>query len=171
MWRTTTRFERRERLGRGRAKDAKNTDGGVVSINQTTKPTPKASPASHCAAFDRAGRSRARNQQCRRIGRDARWSEYGEYMQELIEIVDHEWHGILDESNLHYKANTHVDVTFTINSKGEVKVTSYENFSDDVALSQCRSAITTRGRTESGPTRWWRWLGEEQSITFSFYYY
>jgi hypothetical protein len=64
-----------------------------------------------------------------------------------------------------------VDVTFTLNSKGEVKVTSVENFADDLAVGQCTSAITNPGPYRKWTEQMISVLGPETSITFGFYYY
>jgi hypothetical protein len=153
------------------AREAKNTEGGMVATNQTNKPTPKPRPRLTASRSTVLANRVTGTANVGAIGIDARWSEYGDYMAEVIEAVDHEWHGIVDTSNVHYKPNSHVSVTFSINSKGEVKVTSVENFADDVAASQCTSAITNPGPYRKWTEQMVAVLGEEQSITFGFYYY
>lgn len=153
------------------AKESKNAEGGLTATTQTSKPTPKPRPRLTAARSTVLANRTAGTTNVGVLGQDARWSEYGDYLQELIEVVDREWHGIVEESNLHYRPNSHVTVTFTINPKGEVKVTGVENFADDVCVGQCESAITNPAPYRKWTEQMIAVLGQEQTLTFGFYYY
>lgn len=153
------------------AKDSKFTEGGLTTTHETNKPVPKPRPRLTSARSTVLANRVAGTPNVGVLGRDARWSEYGDYMAELVETIDQSWHGIVDETRAHYKPNTHVEVTFTLNSKGEVKITTVENFADDVAVGQCTSAITNPGPYRKWTEQMISVLGTEQSITFGFYYY
>lgn len=105
------------------------------------------------------------------VGIDARWSEFGQYMRELIDTVDAEFQAITNEYRGHINAGTRVVVTFTLNSDGEVKVTQVEETAGRVAVSQCQSAITNRMPYKKWSKEMMAVLGDQQTITFAFYYY
>jgi hypothetical protein len=155
------------------SRESKTAEGGLVATTAANHPTPKPRPRLTAVRSSVLANRVAGTQNVGIVGIDARWSEYGDYLNELVEIVDREWHGILDESNLHYKANTQVEVTFSINPKGEVKITKTEQYSgaDEVAVGQCTSAITNPGPYRKWTEQMVNILGNEQSITFSFYYH
>jgi hypothetical protein len=105
------------------------------------------------------------------VGIDARWSEFGQYMRELIDTVDAEFQAITNEYRGHINAGTRVVVTFALNSDGEVKVTQVEETAGRVAVSQCQSAITNRMPYKKWSKEMIAVLGDQQTITFAFYYY
>ncbi|MCR6657015.1 MAG: hypothetical protein NVV63_14670 [Opitutus sp.] len=51
---------------------------------------------------------------------DARWSNYGQYLQRMIESVQIQWERILIESRVYPTSGTSVSVKFRINTKGEI---------------------------------------------------
>lgn len=105
------------------------------------------------------------------IGLDARWSSYGQYLQELIETVQIQWDRILIQSRVYPSSGTTVIVGFILNQKGEItRITSVEGTSGDLGKQSCVSAITN-----SAPYGEWTQdminvLGEQQQMTFTFYY-
>jgi hypothetical protein len=105
------------------------------------------------------------------VGIDARWSEFGQYMAQLIETVDGHFQRITSEYRGHIPAGTRVVVTFTLNSDGEVKVTQVEETAGRVAVSQCQSSITSGMPYPKWSREMMAVLGDQQTITFSFYYY
>ncbi|SDS58248.1 hypothetical protein [Opitutus sp. GAS368] len=156
------------------AKDAKDPTGGLVAVTQSAKQQPKERPrlssvslnrqspiANHIAGVANMGI----------IGMDARWSEYGEYLNELIEIVQAQWYSILRESRVSPPRGSHVIVTFRINSKGETEITKVEDAdAGKQGVFSCQNAITY-------PQPYRKWsdamiavLGDSQELTFSFYY-
>jgi hypothetical protein len=157
------------------AKDAKAIDGATTASHaQTNKPQPKPRPRLTAARSTVLANRPAGTTNVGVLGIDARWSEYGDYMNELVEIVDAEWHGIVDETNIHVKPGTHVTVTFRLNSKGEVTVQSVEkdpSDADQVIVSQCTSGISNRQPYRKWTEQMISVLGQEQTIVFGFYYY
>jgi hypothetical protein len=104
---------------------------------------------------------------------DARWSNYGVYLQRMIESVQIEWERILIASRIYPASGTQVSVKFVMNSKGEItnilKVDPSAG-SSDAANRACVSAI-------SRPAPYGDWtddmisvLGTEQEMTFTFFY-
>ena len=104
---------------------------------------------------------------------DARFSNYGVYLRRLIETVDTEWHGILNERRTASASGNYVSVKFKLNSKGEIsEIVSVDPTSGtpDSDVQACVAGI--RDRSPYGP-----WtadmiatMGTETEMTFTFYY-
>jgi hypothetical protein len=105
------------------------------------------------------------------IGRDARWSEYGEYLQRLIESVQIQWERILTQSKVYPTSGTRVVVQFELNSKGQVsRILGVDGTAGELSQSSCVSAITERAPYGDWSEDMVRVLGNEQELTFTFYY-
>jgi hypothetical protein len=91
-------------------------------------------------------------------------------MQEFIEIVQASWYSILDESRISPKSGTHVFVTFTLNSDGEVSVVNTEETAGKQGTYACTNALTVRQPYRKWTDQMIAVLGKQQTITFSFYY-
>ncbi len=104
------------------------------------------------------------------LGYDARWSEYGEYMQEFIEIVQATWWGIISESRISPKSGSRVIVTFTLNAQGEVSIGEVEETAGKPGVYACTNALTVRQPYRKWTEQMIAVLGETQTMTFSFYY-
>jgi len=102
---------------------------------------------------------------------NAKWSNYGVYMQRLIETVQLSWDHILEQSGIYPSPGTMVSVTFVLNSKGEIaRIVSHKPEDSAPAIDACVSAITA-------PAPYGPWtddmtsvLGTEQEMTFTFLY-
>jgi hypothetical protein len=102
---------------------------------------------------------------------NAKWSNYGVYMQRLIETVQVSWDNIIDQSNIRPSSGTIVTVTFVLNSKGEIaRIVKHTPDGQAPAIDACMSGITN-------PAPYGPWtddmiavLGTDQEITFTFYY-
>lgn len=102
---------------------------------------------------------------------DARWSEYGAYLQRLIESVQFQWERLLIEGKIYPPGGTTVTVKFILNDQGNIaKIVSVDNRSTDRAERACVSAITDRAPYGVWPDDMKAVLGTEQELTFSFYY-
>ncbi|MBL9214538.1 MAG: hypothetical protein JNG83_03585 [Opitutaceae bacterium] len=104
------------------------------------------------------------------LGMDARWSEYGEYLNELIEIVQVQWNLILRESAVYPARGSHVIVKFKINSKGETTIVTVEETSGQQGSFSCLNAIQARQPYRKWSDQMIAVLGNEQELTFGFYY-
>lgn len=102
---------------------------------------------------------------------DARWSNYGAYLQRMIEAVQTQWEIFLIESKVYPAAGSTVTVKFIMDSNGQItQIVSHESTASDGATRACMSAITK-------PAPYGPWtddmkavLGEQQEMTFTFYY-
>jgi hypothetical protein len=104
-------------------------------------------------------------------GWDARWSNYGEYLQRLIDDVQAEWDNILDNSNTYPPSGTHVLVTFRLNSAGNIaEIVKTDGNAGDLGTKYCVSAITDRAPYGKWTADMVAMMGTEQELTFTFYY-
>ncbi len=105
------------------------------------------------------------------IGMDARWSEYGEYLNEIVETVQTRWYHILKESRVSPPRGSHVLITFKINSKGETDIVKVEDSgAGKLGVFACQNAIQAKQPYRKWTKQMIAVLGEEQSLTFAFYY-
>jgi hypothetical protein len=153
------------------AKNGKDATGGLVSTLPTSRPQPKPRPRLTHARQTILNNQVMGTTNVGVLGQDARWSEYGDYMNELIEIIDAEWHGMVDDYQGHIPAGTHVIVTFRLSSEGIPSIQRVEETAGKVAVGQCETAITSRQPYRKWTPQMVSVLGTEQTITFGFYYY
>ncbi len=101
----------------------------------------------------------------------ALWSNYGAYLSRMIESVQIQWEIFLGESKVYPASGSTVTVKFVMDSTGAItKIVSHESTASDGATRACMSAITK-------PAPYGLWtddmkavLGEQQEMTFTFYY-
>jgi 23S rRNA-/tRNA-specific pseudouridylate synthase len=85
------------------APGATELEGGLHNVVQAARAAPKERPRLSSVSLNRASPLTNRAAGVTNVGivgRDARWSEYGEYLNELIEIVQASWYNILRESRV-----------------------------------------------------------------------
>ena len=104
-------------------------------------------------------------------GIDAKWSNYGAYLQRLVDTVQIQWERILIESKVYPPPGSTVSVKFILNSEGKVtKIVNVENKSSDQGSRACVSGITDRAPYGPWTDDMKAMLGEQQEMTFTFYY-
>jgi len=103
---------------------------------------------------------------------DARWSNYGVYLQRMIETVQIEWDHILAVSKVRPNSGSIVAVKFVMDKTGAVKIAGVDPSAgtSDEATRACVSAITQRSPYGDWSDDMIAVLGKEQEMTFSFYY-
>ena len=106
------------------------------------------------------------------IAIDARWSQYGEYLQKFIETVQVQWERILDQTHTSPPSGSTVTVKFRMDGKeGAIaEIISSESTGGTQAERSCISAITARSPYGKWPDDMIAVLGESQEMTFTFYY-
>lgn len=105
------------------------------------------------------------------IAYDARWSNYGAYLQRLIDTVQIQWERILSDSRIYPPSGTTVIVKFVIDSDGRIaRIVNVDNQSNDQGGRACVSAITDRSPYGAWTDDMKAMLGERQEMTFSFHY-
>ncbi|MBI2812796.1 MAG: hypothetical protein HYX71_00750 [Opitutae bacterium] len=156
------------------AKDAKDPTGGLVAVVQAQHAQPKERPRLASTSLNRQSPLANRATGVANIGilgMDARWSEYGEYLNELIEIVQVQWYNILRESRVSPPGGTNVIVKFRINSKGETEIIKVEDSgAGKQGVFSCQNAITYPQPYRKWTDQMIAVLGDSQELTFSFHY-
>jgi hypothetical protein len=150
-------------------KDGKGANAGVNTVAQSSKPQPKPRPKLARARPNILTNQVAGTTNIGVTGQDARWSEFGEYLQEFIEIVQAQWYLILEDSAV-YPKGSHVSVTFRINSAGEVSIIKVENTAGQHGTYACLNAIQERQPYRKWTEQMIKIMGTNQTLTFSFYY-
>src|SRR6478736_320002 len=152
-------------------RDAKDPDGGMVATSDTHKAQPKARPRLTAPRTTILTNRTAGTRNVGIVGQDARWSEYGEYLAELVEIIQVQWYHILEESRVSPPHGSHVVITFKINSKGETDIIKVEDSdAGKQGVFSCQTAIQARQPYRKWTEQMISLLGDEQTLTFAFYY-
>jgi hypothetical protein len=156
------------------APGATELEGGLHNVVQAARAAPKERPRLSSVSLNRASPLTNRAAGVTNVGivgRDARWSEYGEYLNELIEIVQASWYNILRESRVAPPRGSHVVVTFRINAKGETTIVKVEDSdAGKQGVFACQNAITYPQPYRKWTDQMIAVLGESQELTFAFYY-
>jgi len=105
------------------------------------------------------------------VAYNAKWSEYGAYLQRLIETVQIQWERLLSETGSMPSPGTVVVVTFRLNDEGAVTdITADDSPGPQHPKRLCVSAITARSPYGKWSDEMVAVLGHEQELTFTFYY-
>jgi hypothetical protein len=105
------------------------------------------------------------------VGVDAHFSQFGDYLQELVDIVQIQWDQILASSEVYPKPGTHVLISFRLNSQGEIaEIIKVEGDAGDYGTNAALSAIKVRAPYRAWTKEMVAVLGNDQVITFTFYY-
>lgn len=152
-------------------RDGQQADGGLVAVTAAQRAQPKERPRLTAPRTTILTNRVTGVANIGIIGQDARWSEYGEYLAELIAIVQAQWYRINDESRVSPPRGSNVVVTFKINAQGDTDIVKVE---DEGAGRQgvfsCQNAIQARQPYRKWTEQMIAVLGEEQTLTFAFYY-
>jgi hypothetical protein len=102
---------------------------------------------------------------------DAKWSNYGAYLQRVIETVQLQWERIIIEQKANPVVGSLVAVKFVMNDEGRiVDIGVVESSANDTATRACVSAITDRMPYGPWTDDMKAVLGSKQEMTFTFYY-
>jgi hypothetical protein len=137
--------------------------GAAQSTNKRTLPRPK---LTQVRPLTLSGRSPTGI-----IGVDAHFSEFGDYLQELIDIVQIQWDRILDAGGARPRQGSHVRISFRLNSKGEIaEMIKVDGDAGIYGTNAAVSAIQDKAPYHPWTTEMIRVLGNNQVLTFDFYY-
>lgn len=103
---------------------------------------------------------------------DARWSNYGVYLQKMMEAVQMHWEKMIIEGRTYPASGSVVTVKFIMDSDGVItRVLSVEGgMSGPQAEGYCVSAITRASPYGKWSEDMVAALGKQQEMTFAFYY-
>lgn len=105
------------------------------------------------------------------IAVDAKWSNYGAYLQRMIDSVQIQWERILIDSKVYPPSGSSATVKFVMNNEGNIsRIVNVESNSSESARRACVSAITDRAPYGAWTDDMKALLGEQQEMTFTFYY-
>ena len=103
-------------------------------------------------------------------GIDAGWSNYGAYIQKLVDTVQIYWDGLNEENKVPPPSGTKVAVKFRLNSEGQTEIISTDGNGAAQIANLCESAITGRAPYGKWTEDMIAVLGDSQEMTFTFYY-
>lgn len=102
---------------------------------------------------------------------DARWSNYGAYLQRMIDTVQIQWERIILEQKANPVSGSAVTVKFVMNDEGRiVDIGVEQSTANETATRACVSAITDRMPYGPWTDDMRAVLGDRQEMTFTFYY-
>lgn len=105
------------------------------------------------------------------IAVDARWSNYGAYLQRMIDTVQIQWERIILHMSAMPAGGSTVTVKFVMNDEGKIStIRSVETSANETASNACVSAITDRAPYGPWTDDMKAVLGSQQEMTFTFYY-
>ena len=105
------------------------------------------------------------------IGVSAQFSNYGAYLQKMIEVVQAQFDRLNEESRIYPPSGSIIIVKFIINDEGKIaRIVSVDNRSTDAAGRLCTSSITIPSPYPPWTDDMKAMLGKEQELTYEFYY-
>lgn len=103
------------------------------------------------------------------VSLDAKFSEFGEYTQRMLESIQAAWYVTCKRSSVHSRGT--VVVRFTLCSDGTIDRTEVVfSSASELATYACRDAIESRAPYEPWREEMIAFFGDEQTTTISFYY-
>jgi len=104
-------------------------------------------------------------------GYDARWSNYGAYLQRLLDTVQIQFDNLVEHSGVFPPTGTVVTVRFRMDKTGAItEIISAESTGGEQAKSLCTSSITSRSPYGVWTDDMIAMLGDSQEFTWKFYY-
>ena len=105
------------------------------------------------------------------IAYDAKWSNYGQYLQKMIEAVQIQFDRANIESRIAQISGTHVKVVFRMNNQGAIsQIVSVDGTGGNQAQNIAITSITRRAPYGPWTEDMIAVLGDSQELTFTFYY-
>jgi hypothetical protein len=103
-------------------------------------------------------------------GFDARWSNYGEYLRQMIETVQIEWDRVL-ETGRSFPPRGKVTIKFRLDSNGRIAaILGHTSTSNERGLEACLSGLTNRAPYGEWTPEMISALGTSQDLAFVFSY-
>ena len=104
-------------------------------------------------------------------GIDAKWSNYGAYLQRMIDTVQIQWERLILSMSAMPAGGSTVTVKFIMNDEGRIStIVNVDSTANDTASRACVSAITDRAPYGPWTDDMKAVLGTQQEMTFTFYY-
>jgi hypothetical protein len=104
-------------------------------------------------------------------GIDARWSNYGAYLQRMVDTVQIQWERLILSMSAMPAGGSTVTVKFVMNDEGRItNIAHVDTTANETASRACVSAITDRSPYGPWTDDMKAVLGTQQEMTFTFYY-
>lgn len=104
-------------------------------------------------------------------GIDSRWSNYGAYLQRLVDTVQIQFENLVEHSGVFPPSGTMVTIHFRLDKTGAVtEIIDSKSTGGSQAEAICKSAITTRAPYGQWTDDMIALLGDSQDLTFCFFY-
>ena len=104
-------------------------------------------------------------------GIDARWSNYGAYLQRMIDTVQIQWERLIIQMSAMPAGGSTVSVKFVMNDEGQIaQIVNVDSTASETGSRACVSAITDRAPYGPWTDDMKAVLGSQQEMTFTFYY-
>lgn len=139
--------------------------------NPTPRPRPRLDPLAVPAPLMQSNEAASRRGN---VAVDANFSEYGDYLQRLVEAVSRAWNASVNRVELIRERPSRVRVRFSLNAQGQVsrlRVVDKTPNAQLLATGLCMDAIQSRAPYDRWTPQMIETLGTEQEITFTFHYY
>lgn len=102
---------------------------------------------------------------------DAKFSQYGAYLQRMIDSVQIQWERIILQMSAMPSGGSTVSVKFVMNDDGKItSIVKHESNANETATRACISAITDRSPYGPWTDDMKAVLGTQQEMTFTFFY-
>ncbi len=104
-------------------------------------------------------------------GIDAKWSNYGAYLQRMVDTVQIQWERLILQMSAMPAGGSTVTVKFVMNDEGRItNIVNVDTNAAETASKACVSAITDRSPYGPWTDDMKAVLGTQQEMTFTFYY-
>ena len=143
----------------------------LPSPQEAQRPTPQPRPILPRAPPGPVRTQRAGVSQTGQVGYDAKFSEFGDYIERVVEAVTQRWHA-LASARSYRETSTFVRLEFELSQDGSVsELYVTETTAKALGILLCRSAIEQGAPFGPWTEEMIGVLGEEQTITFTFHYW
>jgi hypothetical protein len=104
-------------------------------------------------------------------GIDAKWSNYGSYLQRMIDTVQIQWERLILSMSAMPAGGSTVTVKFIMGDEGQItNIVNVDSTASETGSRACVSAITDRAPYGPWTDDMKAVLGSQQEMTFTFYY-
>jgi hypothetical protein len=152
--------------------DTDDTDPfALPSTQEASRPTPQPRPRLPRAPPGPVRTQRAGVSQTGRVGYDAKFSQFGEYMERMVEVVTQRWHSLAAVRS-YRETTSSVRLEFKLRQDGSIgELYTIDTSAKALGILLCRSAIEQGAPYGSWTQEMVDVLGDEQTITFTFHYW
>ena len=104
------------------------------------------------------------------IAIDARRSDFGIYLERMLEAIERQWHSLARRHMSAADASTRVRIRFVLDSTGHVEIIEVDSSATHTGTLICQDAIEARAPFGHWSDDMIEVLGEDQTLTITFHY-